>query len=368
MQTSKTLARLYCPNPKDPTEGLRQKANGVWERNEVIDGKRKSFSSRDPIEAWRKRSEYIITREERRQEEQLLEELGPLFEDVAERYRAQVLEMKHGTQKSYLPGITRALGQFRGRRIKSIEPWEIKAFLTGLNGAHTTVSNQKTVLNAIFQLYIDDPQWHGNYNPAKMTTLPRGLPRSRRQPPKEDQVQIVKASLGDPEALPAIIYLCTGERRGEACAIQLKDIDFKNDIINITKAVEWISNQPHITCPKTDAEIATLLGGSGMHRSAALRHRSRAAASIAQPVERSASALPQFAAAHLYRGHGFKARHSLRILPQMGALLAQARLCPSHRTHIQKDPQRKRISIPSNRLERRRLRTPISTRICLHAL
>ena len=81
MQTSKTLARLYCPNPKDPTEGLRQKANGVWERNEVIDGKRKSFSSRDPIEAWRKRSEYIITREERRQEEQLLEELGPLFED-----------------------------------------------------------------------------------------------------------------------------------------------------------------------------------------------------------------------------------------------------------------------------------------------
>ncbi|MFR8460848.1 MAG: hypothetical protein ACLVEX_06535 [Ruthenibacterium lactatiformans] len=64
MQTSKTLARLYCPNPKDPTEGLRQKANGVWERNEVIDGKRKSFSSRDPIEAWRKRSEYIITREE----------------------------------------------------------------------------------------------------------------------------------------------------------------------------------------------------------------------------------------------------------------------------------------------------------------
>ena len=35
MQTSKTLARLYCPNPKDPTEGLRQKANGVWERNDV---------------------------------------------------------------------------------------------------------------------------------------------------------------------------------------------------------------------------------------------------------------------------------------------------------------------------------------------
>ena len=32
-----------------------------------------------------------------------------------------------------------------------------------------------------------------------MTTLPRGLPRSRRQPPKEDQVQIVKASLGTPK-------------------------------------------------------------------------------------------------------------------------------------------------------------------------
>ena len=94
MQTSKTLARLYCPNPKDPTEGLRQKANGVWERNEVIDGKRKSFSSRDPIEAWRKRSEFIITREERRQEEQLLEELGPVPAELSARIMSEKDEKK----------------------------------------------------------------------------------------------------------------------------------------------------------------------------------------------------------------------------------------------------------------------------------
>lgn len=46
-------ARKYCPNPKNPTEGLRLKSNGVWEKGEMIQGKRKSFSSKDPVEVWK---------------------------------------------------------------------------------------------------------------------------------------------------------------------------------------------------------------------------------------------------------------------------------------------------------------------------
>lgn len=34
--------------------------------------------------------------------------------------------------------------------MKDIEPWEIKAFLTSLGKAHTTVSNQKSVINSIY--------------------------------------------------------------------------------------------------------------------------------------------------------------------------------------------------------------------------
>lgn len=39
-------------------------------------------------------------------------------------------------------------------------------------------------------------------------------------------------------------YLCTGERRGEMCAIQLRDIDFKKNVIHIRKTVEHQGNTP----------------------------------------------------------------------------------------------------------------------------
>lgn len=208
-------ARKYCPNPKNTTEGLRLKPNGVWERGEMIQGKRKSFSSKDPVEVWKKRAQYMAVAQEEKERAETEQNSGPLFEDVADRYEEQLLERKYGTQRAYLPALKRARERFRGQRMKEIEPWEIKAFLNDLDGmAHTTVSNQKTVVNAIFQLYIDDPQWHGDHNPSKMTAMPRSLRQGRREPPKDDQVQIVKNAIGDPDALPAIIYLCTGERRG----------------------------------------------------------------------------------------------------------------------------------------------------------
>ena len=123
--------------------------------------------------------------------------------------------------------------------------------------AHKTTSNQKSVINAIFQLYIDSPKWRGDYNPTKLTTIPRGLPRSRRLPPDERQVQIVKdaALAPDMDSLMAILYLCTGERRGEACALTLGDIDFEKNVINVRRAVEWINNQPHFTVTKTEAGV-----------------------------------------------------------------------------------------------------------------
>lgn len=253
-------AKLYCPNPRDPTDGLRRKQYGVWERQETINGRRYSWSGKDPVEVWHKRADAVAAIQAGEEERQQTEERGPLFEDVADRYREKVLDMKHGTQKSYLPAIARARAHFAGRRMKEIESWEIKAFLFSLGKAHTTIGNQKSVINSIYQLYIDDPEWHGDYNPAKMTQLPRGLPKSRRNPPEDAQIQVIKNAALSPamDDLLPIVYLCTGERRGEGCAIQLRDIDFDAGIIHIEKAVEWIGNQPRLTTTKTDAGIRIL--------------------------------------------------------------------------------------------------------------
>lgn len=237
---------------KKITDGLRQKPNGVWERAETINGKRRWFSSRDPEEVWKKRNQALAEAEKSEEERGT----GPLFSIVADAYQERVERMKAGTQKSYLPAIKRAKERFGGMHMREIEPYMIAQFLQSLSEmAQTTVSNQKTIINAIFQLWIDSPEWKGDVNPAAITKIPRGLKKGKRLPPTEAQVQVVKDYHMDPDALPAVVYLCTGERRGEACAIQLQDIDFKGSKIYIKKSVEHIHNQPHITTTKTESGI-----------------------------------------------------------------------------------------------------------------
>ncbi len=50
MSSISSAAKLYCPNPRKPEQGLHRKANGVWEKTEPIHGRRMSFSSRAPVE------------------------------------------------------------------------------------------------------------------------------------------------------------------------------------------------------------------------------------------------------------------------------------------------------------------------------
>jgi integrase len=225
------------------TDGLHQRADGRWERKEKINGKMRWFSSMEPAEVWKKRDAAIAAGPE----EKAKENAGPTFDEVANMYESAVCDMKYGTQKVYLPAIRRAKERFGNRRIKEIEPYEIAEFLKSLSSlARTTVLNQKTVLNAIFQTWISSPKWHGDHNAAELVTVPHGLRKGKREPPTTDQVKIVKDHHMDPDALPAVVYLCTGERKGEACGIQMKDIDFETGTIHITKHIELQGNKPHM--------------------------------------------------------------------------------------------------------------------------
>ena len=253
-------AKEVCKNIRDPREGLSQKKNGTWELVVRNGDKRKSFSSKYPEQVWEKYAQYIESASGIESTSNEVHEDGPLFETVAEKYREEVLKMKHGTQKSYLPAIDRSINYFGNMRMKEIMPWQIKTFLNNLHMAKTTTSNQKSVINSIFQLYIDDPIWHGDYNPATMTSIPKGLPQQKRITPTDQQIDAVKSVIKDPDKddLLPIMYLCTGGRRGECCALQLKDFNWDDKIIYINHAVEWINNQPRFTHTKTDAGIRAL--------------------------------------------------------------------------------------------------------------
>lgn len=232
---------------KDLTVGLFHRKDGRYQRKEIIGGVWKTFSAKTPAEVWGKIADAKEEHEEKEQQEKAKASAGPLFETVANEYEIIVSGMKEGTKRSYLPAIKRAKTEFGEYRMREIEPYMIAEFLRGpemAGRAATTVSNQKTVINNIFQYWIDSPKWRGDVNPATQTKMPRGLHKGKRQPPTTAEVQIVKEHYLDPDALLPVAYLCTGERRGEMCAIQLKDIDFERNVISISKTVTHIGNEP----------------------------------------------------------------------------------------------------------------------------
>ena len=227
------------------TDGLMLRKDGRYQRKEQIGDSWKTFTAKTPAEVWQKIEDAKAEQEEKEQQEESRANAGPLFSEIAEEYKRVVAGMKSGTQKSYMPAIKRACEAFGEYRMKEIEPYMIAEFLRGpemAGRAATTVSNQKTVINNIYQYWIDSPKWRGDVNPAAQTKMPRGLSKGKRQPPTNEQVNVVKEHYLDPDALPAVAYLCTGERKGEMCAIQLRDIDFKRNIIHITKTVEHKGN------------------------------------------------------------------------------------------------------------------------------
>lgn len=227
------------------TDGLMLRKDGRYQRKEQIGDSWKTFTAKTPAEVWQKIEDAKAEQEEKEQQEEARANAGPLFSEIAEEYKRVVAGMKSGTQKSYMPAIKRACDAFGEYRMKEIEPYMIAEFLRGsemAGRAATTVSNQKTVINNIYQYWIDSPKWRGDVNPAAQTKMPRGLSKGKRQPPTNEQVTVVKEHYLDPDALPAVAYLCTGERKGEMCAIQLRDIDFKRNVIHITKTVEHKGN------------------------------------------------------------------------------------------------------------------------------
>lgn len=257
MSKLSSLARQYAADPKNPETGLRRNAKGVWVLQRQLDGHRYNISSKDPADVWEKFALQLIGAASHAEEKQIATAYGPLFKDMAAIYEAQLLNRKLGTQRPYRPALRRAVAQFGLMHMREITPKDIRAFLRSQPGAVKTVNNLKTVISSVYSVYFDCTD--DDYNPTKgITVSGTGRSKTIRTPPTAQQVQAVKASVSDPDALPALLLLCTGERIGEALGIQLKDIDFSAGTISVTKAVEWVGNQPHIKCTKTASGVRTV--------------------------------------------------------------------------------------------------------------
>ncbi|MBP3936448.1 MAG: site-specific integrase [Clostridia bacterium] len=223
----------------------KKRADGYIQRQVTLkNGKRKVFYGKTEKELNRKIAEF---REDCAK--------GRYFRVIADEWETEHFPtIQPTTADSYRPALKRAIDEFGDMRCQSITPRQIQGVIERMakkNYAMKTVQNQLMVLRMIFDYAA--LQGELEYNPCSPVKLPKGLSKTRREIPEDEQIERVKSGVALPFGLFAYFLLYTGCRRGEALALTYGDIDFQKRLIRVNKAVYFDGNTPKLKLPKTDA-------------------------------------------------------------------------------------------------------------------
>ena len=218
--------------------------DGLHEAIRVIDGKRVPFRGRTDAEVERKMIEYKAKIEQ-----------GPLFKEVAAPWKKQhFATLSPSTAKGYTASYKRAVERFKAMPISELMPADIDALLQQMarqKYARKTVATQLLVINLICRSAVLDGVIRAN--PCADVRVPKGLDRTPRQLPSDEELKIVKEGWMLPGGLLPYFFLYTGCRRGEGLALTHKDIDRKRKIITINKSVCYGTGKAVVKQPKTKA-------------------------------------------------------------------------------------------------------------------
>ena len=215
-----------------------------WCERVDVNGKKKLITAKSKAELSKKLKSYATYTEH-----------GRTFAESAgawENAHSGVIEVK--TMQSYKPHVERAVERFGDSYVKDITPDEVQAYIDYLASkrfARDTVRRSLNVLRMIINYEITSPGSLTRINPCMAVKIPKGLSKTRREPPTEEQ--LVKVTPDSDFGLFAYFLQFTGLRRGELLALKWEDIDRKNKVIHVHQGVSYASNQPRLKTPKTAA-------------------------------------------------------------------------------------------------------------------
>ena len=220
---------------------------GYWhEPSKNGKGKRHAICDRDPERLYQRIQE---------KENDLPDPLS--FEDAADAWEAKHTErISHKTAEAYKAPLRRIKAHYAGENAADVTAQSIQALLADLGKqgfSRRTVQMHRDILNMIFNNAIVEGQL--SFNPCSAVAMPRNLSSKKRELPDDNAIESVKQGGSQPFGLFALVCLYGGLRRGEALALRYEDVDREKRIIHITKAVEFIGNDPHIKSTKTEAGI-----------------------------------------------------------------------------------------------------------------
>lgn len=207
-------------------------------------GKRHAIYDRDPEKLYRKI-------QEKENPEPVVLSFDAAADAWAEKHWARIGAK---TAETYRAPLSRVKSEFSGDAASEVTAQRIQAFLAELGKqgfSRRSVQMHRDVLNMIFNDAILEGRL--SFNPVSAVSLPRNLPVKKRTLPDDAAIEAVKAGADAPFGLFALICLYTGLRRGEVLALRYEDIDRQRGVVNVSRAVEYVSNTPAIKSPKTEA-------------------------------------------------------------------------------------------------------------------
>lgn len=222
----------------------KKRADGLMQRQVTINGKRKVFYGKNDRELNKKIAEY---KEDTAR--------GRLFSTVAEEWwEKHELTLEYNSIKNYSPAYRRAVEEFGDKFIKTITPKDIELFILRFakrGYAQKTVTTQLLIIRLILEYAMLEGDVMNNA--ADPVRVPRGLSKSKRDLPTDEEIQTVKSSIDRTFGLFAYFVLFSGCRRGEALALTYGDIDRKRKVIAVSKSIYHDNNKPIVKQPKTSA-------------------------------------------------------------------------------------------------------------------
>lgn len=181
---------------------------------------------------------------------------GATFGEIADKWWTDVYDdLAAQTLRGYKPAYARAINELGNTFVKDITPRDMSAIFKrmAIQGfSKKTISNQRIIYNQILDYAVVNGDIQ--FNPCASVKLPSNAKKSTVIKPasNDDEARILNS---DHPWLFPFFALLTGLRKQEILALQWKDIDFDENIISVTKAIEHIGQTPHIKSTKTESGV-----------------------------------------------------------------------------------------------------------------
>ena len=159
--------------------------------------------------------------------------------------------VKPSTFNGYASILEHAITHMAKKQLAAITSDDVAECYADLSGRSASyIHKAKNLITAMLDSAADAGYMLNNPARAKSLKPPRGTAGTHRAITPEERAMILQTP--HRMQIAALIMLYAGLRRGEVLALDSEDI---TDVITVRRAVYYVSNQPMISTPKTEAGV-----------------------------------------------------------------------------------------------------------------